>query len=566
MNAMILAAGLGTRLRPHTGHTPKPLFSINQRPVLDLTIEKLARIGCRRIIVNIHHLHQKISDHVAQGEYAVEITTRYEPEILGTGGAIANIADLWDDGTLLVINGDIVFDIDLAAVLKSHRCSGCPVTMVMHDHPSFNSVYVSSYDRVVSFDAAPPGDGPHRKLAFTGIHALEHEVLDYLPSAGFAGIIDAYRRMRDSGHSINAHIVRNHYWQDIGTPDGYRSAALEIMAPEAFFEAFKHRPLSPPQCIGLHGDGSDRRWYRLCDGPRHLILADHGIRRDLNVQEVDAYVSIGTHLHRKGIAVPQIHLYDTFSGLVFVEDLGDTHLQRAVQGGTPETVASLYEQVIERWIDMALKGREGFDTAWTYQSASYDRTLILEKEARYFTEAFLQNYLGLTVTYDTLAAEFEQLADGAVAYGVTGFMHRDFQSRNIMLHADGIYFIDFQGGRLGPLQYDLASLLIDPYVALPYSLQQRLCTHCAAVLQNRHGIDGKQFLRGYPFCVVTRNLQILGAFAFLSRVKGKTVFKAYIPRALETLRHNLADIPSLELPILKRIVQQIAHQTATHEP
>ena len=126
MNAMILAAGLGTRLRPHTLHTPKPLFTINQRPVLDLTIERLARIGCLRIIVNTHHLHQKINDHVARGDYPVAITTRYEPEILGTGGGIANIADLWDHGTLLVINGDIVCDIDLASVLDSHRHSGCP--------------------------------------------------------------------------------------------------------------------------------------------------------------------------------------------------------------------------------------------------------------------------------------------------------------------------------------------------------------------------------------------------------------------------------------------------------
>jgi aminoglycoside/choline kinase family phosphotransferase/dTDP-glucose pyrophosphorylase len=563
MNAMILAAGLGTRLRPHTLHTPKPLFTINQRPVLDLTIERLARIGCLRVIVNTHHLHQKINDHVARGDYPVAITTRYEPEILGTGGGIANIADLWDHGTLLVINGDIVFDIDLAAVLDSHRRSGCPVTMVMHDHSSFNSVYVNSSDRVVSFDAEPPTGGPHCKLAFTGIHALEREVLDFLPSEGFAGIIDAYRRMLAADLSINAHIVHNHYWQDIGTPAGYRSAALEIMAPEAFSRAFGHRPLSPPQCVGLHGDGSDRRWCRICDGPRQLILADHGIRKEVGTQEVDAYVSIGTHLHRKNIAVPRIHLYDTFSGLVFVEDLGDTHLQHAVQGGTPETVAALYGQVIERWIEMALKGRDGFDTSWTYQTAAYDRALILEKEARYFTEAFLQNYLGLEVTYDTLAAEFEQLADGAVAHGLTGFMHRDLQSRNIMLHAGGIYFIDFQGGRLGPLQYDLASLLIDPYVALPYALQQRLRSHCAALLEKRHAIDGKQFLRGYGFCAVTRNLQILGAFAFLTRVKGKKAFEAYIPRAVETLHHNLADIPSLELPTLKGIVQQIAHLTAT---
>jgi aminoglycoside/choline kinase family phosphotransferase/dTDP-glucose pyrophosphorylase len=562
MKAMVLSAGLGTRLRPYTLHTPKPLFTINQRPVLDMTIERLIRAGCRQIVINTHHLHQRIKDHVSERSYAAEVTIRHEPEILGTGGAIANIADFWDRGTLLVVNGDIVCNINLAEAAAAHHRSGCPVTMVMHDHPVFNSVYVNSDDRVVSFNTDNPPSGIYRKLAFTGIHLLERDVLNYLPAAGFASIIDAYRRMRNDHLPIQAYIVRGHYWQDIGTPSSYRAAALEAMAPEAFYNAFGSRPSGVPSCHRLHGDGSDRRWYRLYDGPRNLILADHGIRQGPGVQEVDAYVAIGTHLRRLGIAVPRMHLYDTFSGLVFVEDLGDRHLQSAVHDEPLEKVGPLYEQVIDRWMEMAVNGLEGFDPSWTYQTTSYDRTLILEREARYFTEAYLQNYLNWPVSYNELAAEFEQLADRALEHAVTGFMHRDLQSRNIMLHQGAIHFIDFQGGRRGPLQYDLASLLIDPYVALPVSLQHQLRSYCAGMLEKRHGIDSSRFLRGYPFCAVTRNLQILGAFAFLSRAMGKTAFEAYIPPAVEGLKRNLSDIPSLELPVLKGIVHKIATQTA----
>ena len=113
MKAMILAAGYGTRLQPYTGHTPKSLFSIAGRPLLDLIISQLHEAGCKAVIVNTHHSHHKIETFLAAQNYNLEVDTRFEPQILGTGGAIKNVPDFWDTRPFLVINADIVTDIDI---------------------------------------------------------------------------------------------------------------------------------------------------------------------------------------------------------------------------------------------------------------------------------------------------------------------------------------------------------------------------------------------------------------------------------------------------------------------
>ena len=120
MKAMILAAGFGKRLRPFTKNIPKALFPLAGQPLLDIIISSLQDSGFEEIIINTHHLHQKIDSFIAQQKYTIPVYTRYEPVILGTGGAIKNVADFWDDNPLLVINCDIVTDIDLKKVYDFH--------------------------------------------------------------------------------------------------------------------------------------------------------------------------------------------------------------------------------------------------------------------------------------------------------------------------------------------------------------------------------------------------------------------------------------------------------------
>ena len=560
MKAMILAAGFGTRLLPYTGFRPKALFTIADQPILDLMIRQLVTAGCRAIVVNTHHLHDQIEAFVARSRYTIPVQTRFEAVIRGTGGAVKNVADFWDNQPFMVVNSDIVTDIDLEAVYRFHRQHPQPVTLVLHDAPAFNTVAVGSDDLVTGF--GEPGAGAHlpngRLLAFTGIQVLDPEVLELVPPDSFHSSIDTYRTLIAEGRGVKAFIVAGHYWTDIGTPERYRQAVYDKMTPRAFAQVLPDRPPGPIERELLAGDGSDRLWYRLKSGPSSLILADHGIRTDTRTAEVDAFVAIGRHLRAAGIDVPQIYLSDRFAGLVYLEDIGDEHLQETVRRTSrSEELVARYRPIIRQLVKMAFTGAENFDPAWAYQTPSYSRELILEKECRYFVEAFLKTYLGRSVSFADLAGEFARLADRALAFGVNGFMHRDFQSRNIMIRNGTGVIIDFQGGRLGPIQYDLASLLIDPYVDLPQIVQDQLLAYCLQQIEVTRPVDPHRFRKGYHYCCLTRNLQILGAFGHLSKVKGKTQFEAYIPTAVRGLHQRLNRDGENEFPQLNAITSEV---------
>ena len=561
MKALILAAGFGTRLAPHTRTLPKALFPVSGIPVLGRMIIELKRSGCTGIAVNAHHLAHRIQSYLAENDFGLPVHLSHEPEIMGTGGAIRHLADFWDDDPFLVVNADIVTDIDLADVYRRHRMCGAQVTLVMHDRDPFNQVWVNAQDRIAGFerfsDQANPGH--HREMAFTGIHVMDAGIIRRIPGDGFSDIIFVYRQMLDEGVPIHAHVVRGHYWQDMGSPDRYRDAVVDAMAPGIFQSAFPDGQATAIQCRRLSGDGSDRGWFRLTAGRQALILADHGITPTLSGSEVNAFVRIGTHLYDCGLPVPRIHAHDGFSGLVFLEDLGDCHLQQIVrQSPRSSRIETLYRKVIDTLLELTIKAMEGFDPDWTCQSRTYDISLILDKECRYFVDAFLNGYLVWAVDYDDLASEFEHLAQCTVDHGVTGLIHRDLQSRNIMIQDGRHYLIDFQGARIGPIQYDLAALLIDPYAGLNPDLQQRLLRYTAEQAARRLKSVPDQFIRGYHYCTVTRNLQMLGAFGFLSRIKHKDAFERWIPPAATMLAGHIRAADREAFPQLTAIAKKIS--------
>ncbi len=573
MKALILAAGFGTRLRPFTENTPKPLFTVAGISLLDTLICNLQQAGCKAIMINTHHLHEKIDAHIAGKQYEIPVTTRHEPEILGTGGAIKNIADFWDDHPFMVINSDIITDIEFEKVYDFHLNHIHPATLVLHDDPEFNTVVVDGNGFIEAFDERPPRNtriaSPGKKskrflfedtgkLTFTGIQVLNPEVLGLIPDNAYCSIIDVYRTLTEKNRKIRAFVSKKYFWKDMGTPERYRQVVFKKMATKAFKETFLGASSKKITRTKLKGDGSDRDWYRVNHGNRSLVMADHGIKRDDKTSEAEAFVAIGRHLFRTGLPVPEIYLYDTFSGLVFMEDLGDVHLQTVIlKTKNPEKIISYYQSVIRLLGRLSLSGKKDFDPAWTCQTPQYDKDLILEKECRYFVDAFLREYLGMDICFQDLEDEFRQLADNSLEFSVNGFMHRDMQSRNIILKNDHFYFIDFQGGRLGPIQYDLASLLIDPYVELPRSVQNILLDFSVKILAPAIKVHPRNFLSCYKYCAITRNLQILGAFGYLSRKKKKTYFEKYIPNAIKTLEVNLSDFKDTEFSGLKSIVKDI---------
>jgi len=547
MKALILAAGFGTRLRPHTERLPKPLFPIDGHPILDITIRRLMDAGIDGIVVNTHHLHQQIAEFIQSRNYPIPVATRFEETILGTGGAIKNVADFLGNQPFLVINSDILTDIDLQTVMAFHQSHPHPTTMVMHDYPEFNNVWVDNKGFVTRFDDTKPGNAEDsseslESLAFTGIHVLNPSVMKWIPENRFVSIIDVYRDMLQSGLKIKAYISEGHRWRDMGTPESFFEAACDVTGPLAFAKAFGSLSIDLTR-TRLSGDGSDRRWFRIRANDQSLILADHRIRNGIAGQpsEVDAFIHIGQHLYNQGIPVPRIFYSDPFSGLVYLEDLGDTHLQTIIKGETDTgKVIGLYQKVIGHLVSMSVDGSRSFDPRWTWQTPAYDKQLILERECRYFVDALLNGYLGMEIGFDDLAIAFGRVADQALEYADAGFMHRDFQSRNIMVKDEKVYFIDFQGGRLGPLQYDLASLLTDPYVNLARDIQAVLLDYSMKTLAQIKPVDRQKFLSSYNACAIARILQSLGAFGHLTRVKHKPFFEPYIPIALNNLSIRLS--------------------------
>ena len=224
MKAMILAAGLGTRLQPLTLKAPKPLLPVANRPVIDRLLEYLKSFSVTHVIVNAHHLHKMVVSYLGNGRPSeLEIQVRVEPEILGTGGGIKNSEDFWDDSPFLVINGDILTDIDLAGALEAHRNEKNLVTMILHDHPPFNQVSMDSRGNITEISSRILPNA----LAFTGIHIMEKEVLSHIPPNQFSCILECYRKLINDGKQIRGYVSRGHYWRDMGTVKNYLLANRE---------------------------------------------------------------------------------------------------------------------------------------------------------------------------------------------------------------------------------------------------------------------------------------------------------------------------------------------------
>lgn len=562
MKALILAAGFGTRLLPYTNSIPKPLFTLNQRPLLDLVIEQLIACGCDKIFINTHHCHEQIEAFVRQHRFKDRLQTLYEPKILDTGGAIANLRRFLDKAPFFVVNADIICDIDLKQVyeshLASHRDSKALATLVLHDCQQFNKIQVDGQGFIENFNA-PPGKG----LAFTGVQILSPDIYTHMPITDMSGAFDpkvfssieVYKNLCPTKR-IKAHVADPIYWRDIGTISAYTQTSQQCLTGQLL--GLPTSRLHEIQITPIAGDGSDRHWYRAFHGKRSLVLSDHGIclAQSENHSQLQAFVNIGAHLVSQKVAVPKILGYDVLSGQVALEDLGDVHLSAVVhQTQDPATLMALYKKVIDQLIEFSQIGRLNFDTRWTCQTTAYSKELILEKECAYFMTAFIQGFLGKKETFESYAHEFDTIADNALEHCVVGLMHRDMQSKNIMIHNDKIYFIDFQSARKGPLQYDLASLLIDPYVNLPQGIQEALVSYTMSRLGIASTIEQSKFKRCYHYCCVTRNLQFLGAFAFLSQIKGKKRFESYIPQAVRSLKSNIQRLASV--PTLKKLVNTL---------
>ena len=303
----------------------------------------------------------------------------------------------------------------------------------------------------------------------------------------------------------------------------------------------------------LAGDGSDRRFFRLPGSPTKVLLW-HPKAPGGEFNENDSYYRIGRHLKAKGVPVPEIFHYCPEEGWMLLEDLGDINLEAVLKTQKAEDqIRFHYRQALDILVQMQVEGREGFSTAWCFDTPVVDGPFLKERECLYFVLAFLQGYAGLKLAAADLYGDFDRLTKAAAASPDHHFLHRDFQSRNLMIKNGRLRVIDFQGGRLGPLGYDVAALLIDPYAGLSRQWQEELLAYYLQELQKRVAVEEEAFRRQYRYLALSRNLQILGAFGFLTKARRKAHFTRYIPGALQELKRRLEEVAG-EFPRLEEVV------------
>ena len=312
----------------------------------------------------------------------------------------------------------------------------------------------------------------------------------------------------------------------------------------------------------LHGDGSNRRFLRIyhLQEPVCILVAPAG-EGDNDLAEARSAWLIGNHLRGRNVPLPELYGWDAETGILLFEDLGDSRLHDFVLGGkdfSPQADADLltqYSRVVEELAHMQFAGRVDFDGNWCWDSPKYDQQLMIERESGYFLRAFWQGLLGRE-SVQGVEEELEDIANRAAQAGTDYFLHRDFQCRNIMIKDGCVRFIDFQGGRMGPLGYDLASLLIDPYAGLSQEVRGNLFDYYITCIGKYKKIEKNQFVDQYNLLAFQRNMQFVGAFSFLYQVKNKVFFADYISPALSELAARLQLPQFSQYPIIRSMVKK----------
>lgn len=317
---------------------------------------------------------------------------------------------------------------------------------------------------------------------------------------------------------------------------------------------------SPIVSNALPLSGSDRKYFRLSDENTSVIGAWNE-----NVKENRAFINFSEHLKKKELPVPEILIVDETETAYLQTDLGDITLFSLLSvNGPDDKVIDLYQAVLS-WLPLLqIKGAEGLNTEYCYPRQKFDEQSMMW-DLNYFKYYFAK-LSGLQFDEQALEDDFETLVGFLIKADSNYFMFRDFQSRNIMITDNGPYFIDYQGGRLGPLQYDVASLLYDAKANLPTSLRSELLNYYLDELEKVSQGKNKreEFLRYYPAFVLMRILQALGAYGYRGYYQKKEHFLQSIPYAIKNLKYLFSQDFPLELPELVKITNYQIQEKKVH--
>ena len=252
------------------------------------------------------------------------------------------------------------------------------------------------------------------------------------------------------------------------------------------------------------------------------------------------FVNVARLLSAMPVPVPRILDRSPELGILALEDLGDVTLQAHVGAASPAEHAALYREAVALITSIQQRGRELASPEYVPYGVSFD-VEKLTWELRFFTKHFLEAYRGAVLsgaTQEALTQEYAAIADELAAEpGV--LCHRDYHSRNLMLHHERLYIIDFQDARMGPDTYDLASLLRDSYVDFSEQQVEALIAFFLAK-RGASAAEDADFRRRFDLMALQRNLKALGTFGFQTTSRGNPVYIQYIPRTLSYARANLA--------------------------
>jgi len=243
MKAMVFAAGFGTRLRPLTDELPKALVPVAGRPMIEYPLLLLRYYGITEIVINVHHLGEKIEACLQDGKkFGLQITYSKERDLLDTGGGLLQAKPFLQDGAFVVINTDVIIDLPLQAAIDQHRKCRATATLVLRPDAQadrYGAIEISEDRRIRKFlnHQAPSSGaaGPLRKLMFTGVQILEPKVFDYMEaanSAAFSTTKVTYPKMLTEGEGLYGFLFEG-FWQDLGTPERIREAEEKLARGEA---------------------------------------------------------------------------------------------------------------------------------------------------------------------------------------------------------------------------------------------------------------------------------------------------------------------------------------------
>ena len=291
-----------------------------------------------------------------------------------------------------------------------------------------------------------------------------------------------------------------------------------------------------PRVMPLTGDASDRRYFRvlLPDSPS-IVLSLHAVPFEFDKLP---FVNVARLLARMPVPIPTVLGHADDLGVLALTDLGDVTLQAHLGAATSAEHAALYRQAVALIATLQRRGAELTSSEYVPYGVAFDVDK-LTWELDFFIKHFIEAYRGVVIppaAREELRQEFGGLIE-ALAGEPRVLCHRDYHSRNLMLHGGELYIIDFQDARMGPDTYDLVSLLRDSYVDLPEETVSELLAYFLA-LSGRSG-EEREFRQRFDVMALQRNLKALGTFGYQTTARRNPVYIQYIPRTLRYVRDNL---------------------------